>query len=112
MNSKIIKNNLSLFKDVIEQYDVYFNIVQKIYNDFDSVGNNKSFAVLQTINKEYLQLKTKFSGDSLYRAIAEILKEKLLLSANLKHFYDEDLELYIDIVLVDAFIRCKIFEKP
>lgn len=112
VNSKIIKNNLSLFKDVIEQYDVYFNIVQKIYNDFDSVGNNKSFAVLQTINKEYLQLKTKFSGDSLYRAIAEILKEKLLLSANLKHFYDEDLELYIDIVLVDAFIRCKIFKKP
>ena len=49
---------------------------------------------------------------SLYRAIAENLKEKLSLSANLKQFYDVDLELYIDIVLVDAFIRCKIFEKP
>ena len=87
-------------------------IIEVVLNERAVVGNNKSFAVLQTINKEYLQLKTKFSGDSLYRAIAEILKEKLLLSANLKHFYDEDLELYIDIVLVDAFIRCKIFEKP
>ena len=55
----------------------------------------KSFAVLQTINKEYLQLKTKFSGDSLYNAIAKNLKEKLSLSANLKQFYDEDLDLYI-----------------
>ena len=112
VNNKITKNNLFIFKDVIEQYDVYFSTIQKIYNDFDSIGNNKSFAVLQTINKEYLRLKTKFSGDSLYHAIAENLKEKLSLSANLKQFYDEDLELYIDIVLVDAFIRCKIFEKP
>ena len=112
VNNKIVKNNLSIFKDIIEQYDIYFSTVQKIYNDFDSIGNNKSFAVLQTINKEYLQLKTKFSGDSLYNAIAENLKDKLSLSANLKQFYDEDLDLYIDIVLVDAFIRCKIFEKP
>lgn len=112
VSNKIVKNNLSIFKDIIEQYDVYFSTVQKIYNDFDSIGNNKSFAVLQTINKEYLQLKTKFSGDSLYNAIAENLKDKLSLSANLKQFYDEDLDLYIDIVLVDAFIRCKIFEKP
>lgn len=112
VNNKIVKNNLSVFKDIIEQYDVYFSTVQKIYNDFDSIGNNKSFAVLQTINKEYLQLKTKFSGDSLYNAIAKNLKGKLSLSANLKQFYDEELDLYIDIVLVDAFIRCKIFEKP
>lgn len=54
VNNKITKNNLSIFKDVIEQYDVYFSTIQKIYNDFDSIGNNKSFAVLQTINKEYL----------------------------------------------------------
>ena len=112
VSNKIIKNKISVFKDVVEQYAIYFNTVQKIYNDFDSIGKNKSFAVLQTINKEYLQLKDEKSGDLLYTAIAERLKDKLSLSANLKQFYDEDLDLYIDIVLVDAFIRCKIFEKP
>lgn len=112
LENKITKNNLSVFKGVIEQYDVYYNVVQKIYNEYDALGNNKSFAVLQTINKVYLQLKPQFSGDLLYSAIVENLKEKLSLSANLKQFYTEDLELYVDIILVDAFIRCKIFEKP
>ena len=112
IDNKIIKNNLAVFKDVIEQYDIYFSVVQKIYNEFDKMGNNKSYAVLQTIRKEYLELKSKFSGDELYKAIAQNIKEKLSLSANLKQFYDDDLELYVDIILVDAFIKCKIFEKP
>lgn len=112
IDNKIIKNNLAVFKDVVEQYDVYFNVVQRIYDEFDIMGNNKSYAVLQTIRKEYLELKSKFSGDELYKAIAQNIKEKLSLSANLKQFYDDDLELYVDIILVDAFIKCKIFEKP
>lgn len=112
IENKIIKNNLSVFKDVIEQYDVYFSIVQKIYDEFDKMGKNKSYAVLQAIRKEYIELKSKFSSDELYKAIARNIKEKLSLSANLKQFYDDDLELYIDIILVDAFIKCKIFEKP
>lgn len=112
IDNKIKKNNIAVFKDIIEQYDVYFYVVQRIYNEFDKMGNNKSYAVLQTIRKEYLELKTKFSGDELYKAIAQNVKEKLSLSANLKQFYDDDLELYVDIILVDAFIKCKIFEKP
>lgn len=112
IDNKIIKNNLDVFKEVVEQYDVYFYVVQRIYNEFDTMGNNKSYAVLQTIKKEYLELKSKFSGDELYKAIAQNIKDKLSLSANLKQFYDDDLELYVDIILVDAFIKCKIFEKP
>ncbi len=87
-------------------------VVQRIYDEFDKMGNNKSYAVLQTIRKESLELKSKFSGDELYKAIAQNIKDKLSLSANLKQFYDDDLELYVDIILVDAFIKCKIFEKP
>ena len=112
IDNKIIKNNLAVFKEVVEQYDVYFYVVQRIYNEFDTMGNNKSYAVLQTIRKEYLELKSKFSGDELYKAIAQNIKDKLSLSANLKQFYDDDIELYVDIILVDAFIKCKIFEKP
>lgn len=112
IDKKIAKNNLGVFKDIIEQYDVYFSVVQKIYDEFDKLGKNKSYAVLQTIRKEYLKLKQKYSGDDLYKAIATNIKGKLTLSANLKQFYDDDMELYVDIILVDAFIKCKIFEKP
>ena len=112
IENKIIKNNLVVFKDVIEQYDVYFLIVQKIYDEYDKGGKNKSYAVLQAIRKEYLILKPKYTGDDLYKAIAQNIKSKLAFSANLKQFYDDDLELYVDIILVDAFIKCKIFEKP
>ena len=112
VDKKIIKNNLSVFKNIIEQYDVYCITIDKIYNAYDKMGNNKSLAVLHTINKEYLSLKAKYTGDDLYQAIAGNIKVKLLLSANLKQFNEEDLELYVDIILVNAFIRCKIFEKP
>ena len=51
IDNKIIKNNLAVFKEVVEQYDVYFYVVQRIYNEFDTMGNNKSYAVLQTIKR-------------------------------------------------------------
>lgn len=112
IDKKIRKNNLNIFKDIIEQYDVYFFVVQKTYDEYDKLGKNKSYAVLQTIRKEYLTLKQKYSGDDLYKAIAINIKKKLSLSANLRPFNDDDMELYVDIILVDAFIKCKIFEKP
>ena len=112
IDRKIIKNNLSVFKDIIEEYDVYYSTVQRIYDDYDRMANNKSYAVLQTINREYLNLKSQYSGDDLYRAIAYNIKARLSTSANLNEFNDDELELYVDIILVDAFIRCKIFEKP
>lgn len=112
IDRKIIKNSLSVFKDVIEQYDVYYTTVQRIYDDYDRMANNKSYAVLQTINREYLFLKSQYHGDDLYKAIAENIKTRLSSSANLNNFNDDEIELYVDIILVDAFIRCKIFEKP
>lgn len=112
IDSKIIRNNLSVFKDVIEEYDVYYTTVQRIYDDYDRMANNKSYAVLQTINREYLNLKSQHCGDDLYKAIAHNIKERLAMSANLNEFNDDEVELYVDIILVDAFIRCKIFEKP
>ena len=112
IEKKIEKNNLISFKNIIEQYNIHFSTVQKIYDEYDLMGKNKSYAVLQTINKEYLEQKKLYSGDPLYEVISQKIKQKLLSSANLQKFYDEDLNLYIDIILVDAFIRCKIFEKP
>lgn len=112
IDRKIIRNNLSVFKEIIGQYDVYHTTVQKIYDDYDQMANNKSYAVLQTINREYIHLKSQYQGDDLYKAIAENIKGRLSMSANLNDFNDDDLELYVDVILVDAFIRCKIFEKP
>ena len=112
IEKKIIKNNLSVFKDIIAQYSVYYTTIQKVYDEYDKIGKNKSMAVLHTINKEYLSNKEKFNGDSLYNEIAKNIKKKLSLSSNLEQFNENALELYVDIVLVDSFIRCKIFEKP
>lgn len=112
IDNKISINNLDEFKSVINNYKIYNSTVQNIYDDFDKEGANKSFAVLQKINKEYEKLKSNYSGDELYRIIAHNLKEQLLQSSNLDSMYDDDLELYVDIILVDAFIRCKIFKKP
>lgn len=112
LDDKVKINNINIFRAIIEQYKSYYPIVDNIYNEYDAQGKNKSFAVLQLINREYLKLKDNHTGDSIYYALSNRLKEQLNNSANLNNFSIEDIELYIDIVLVDAFIRCKIFERP
>ncbi|MFL0131295.1 ABC-three component system protein [Tenacibaculum maritimum] len=40
------------------------------------------------------------------------MKEKIINSANFNNMPIDELELCIDVIVVDAFIRCKIFKNP
>ncbi|MAD43147.1 MAG: hypothetical protein CL623_12255 [Arcobacter sp.] len=109
---KITHNNLSSAKSLIDEYSLYYGKVNSKYTEFDNMGNNKSNSVLAAIKREYLKLKNSSTDDEVFFATASAILNKISESANYIQIPIDELELCIDILIVDAFIRCKIFENP
>jgi len=109
---KITHNKLISARDVIEEYKIHYFRVDKIYKEFDKNGKNKSNSVLASIRRDYLRLKTKTNPDDIFEQLTEKTIGKVIKSVNYVQIPIDELELCIDILVVDAFIRCKIFENP
>jgi hypothetical protein len=109
---KIDYNNLDRVKGIIEEYCFFYDKVNSKYSEFDSFGSNKSNSVLATIKREYLKLPDSGNSDELFFKITGNLKDIVLKSANYENMPIDELDLSIDILVVDAFIRCKIFKNP
>ena len=112
VDRKISFNELVNSRSIIEEYRVYYKKVDEKYSEFDQQGLNKSYSVLRSISKEYLKLKGSGSADEIFETVIERTKDKVLESANFIEIPIDELELCVDILVVDAFIRCKIFENP
>jgi hypothetical protein len=112
IDRKITHNNLNSAKIIIDDYSLHYSRVDKIYTEFDSQGSNKSSSVLSTIRQEYAKLKRNLTDDELFFNIVSKVQEKVLNSSNYTSIPFDELELCINILVVDAFIRCKIFENP
>ena len=113
IEEKIVFNGLNRWKIDISEMATYSSKVGKIYATFDAEGQNKSNAVLHSLGKAYQKLKDSFSGDELF----DKLLEKVYMDVDgdsccNESITKEQLEYNISIVLVDAFMRCKIFERP
>lgn len=112
VDRKITFNELDRSRSIIEEYCVYYKKVDEKYSEFDQQGVNKSYSVLRSISKEYMRLKGKGSSDEIFEEVIERTKNKVLESANFVEIPIDELDLCVDILVVDAFIRCKIFENP
>lgn len=112
---KIEHNELKITKSIIGQYKIYHPGLDKKYSEFDNAGYNKSLSVLQLINTIYIDscvTNKDQDSDFIFLQILEKVKEKVLISANYIKIPIDELDLCINIIVVDAFIRCKIFENP
>lgn len=111
IEAKISFNNLSIYtKDAIDQYKIYYINVQEIYSEYARQGKTKSMAVLQKLHRIYVSLKSQASGDDLFIAIKnEIINQIDNKNNNLSQ---EQLEMCVEMLMVHAFMECKIFEKP
>ncbi|PKP61324.1 MAG: hypothetical protein CVT88_00370 [Candidatus Altiarchaeales archaeon HGW-Altiarchaeales-1] len=108
---KITFNELKNARDTIKEYCVYYRKVDEKYTEFDNRGVNKSNSVLASIKREYLKFKDK-DADSIFLSVIDSVKNKVLNSSNFEQIPIDELELCVDILVVDAFVRCKIFENP
>jgi hypothetical protein len=112
IDRKISHNKLNSAITIIDDYSAHYGRVDKIYTEFDSLGSNKSSSVLSTIRQVYAKTKGSLSDDQLFFEVISKVQEKVLNSSNYTSIPFDELELCINILVVDAFIRCKIFENP
>jgi len=109
---KISHNNLVKAKKNIEKYSVYHNRLDKIYSEFDLNGVNKSLSVIEKISRVYIKNQNIRNEDELFFHVLDEVSRIVLESANFIEIAIDELELCVDILVVDAFIRCEIFENP
>jgi len=112
IEKKITVNDLKSRSEIIREYSVYHAKLDQKYSEFDSMGVNKSMSVLASIRKLYLDFKNKNDADTIFSLVIDGVIEKVLNSNNFQQIPIDELELCVDILVVDAFIRCKIFENP
>lgn len=112
IDRKIDFNSLNTSKEVINDYKYSHHIVDKIYSEFDKSGCNKSISVLNTIKGEYTNHSSKLTGDELFNLVISNISERILQSSNFEKIPQEEMEMCVGILVVDAFIRCKIFKNP
>lgn len=113
IEDKIKFNKLENVREFIDEYKIYYYKIDEIYNEFDKEGKNKSYSLLQSFKREYIKLKNagKDSSTIFYEIINNAI-ETVLNSSNYDKIAFEELETCIYILVVDAFVRCKIFENP
>jgi|SRR5690554_5864947 len=112
IDRKISHNQLKKAKYLIEEYSLYHGKVDSKYSEFDRMGSNKSSSVLAKIKREYINAKDSGSPDDEFFLVIDVLKNEVIKSVNYLQTPIDELELCIDILVVDAFIRCKIMESP
>lgn len=125
IDEKIEYNGLVKFRPIIEAHSVYASELSAIYDEFYRVGDSTPQKVLRAVNGVYLLKKgallrgdlsienVRSHADELIEGVQDELLERLELSPNMdSELPFEDVDFALSIILVDAFIRCKILEAP
>lgn len=113
IEEKINYNNLNGVRELIDDYKIFSVKLSQKYTEFDRGGRNKSTSILQIIRKQYVKLKNeKKNSEEIFYGVVENIMKIIEESANYKKLPFEELEMCVDILVVDAFMRCKIFENP
>ncbi|MBS5832909.1 ABC-three component system protein [Ureaplasma parvum] len=113
IKEKMEFNNLIDVRNIIDDNKIYYTKLDTIYSEFDKQGQNKSFSVFKQIRRFYFEYKNKgLSSSEIFHKIIEKLISFVSESNNYQELSFEELSCCIDIIVVDAFIRCKIFENP
>ena len=107
---KIEFNDLISAQPTIDDYKVYYSKLDEKYSEFDKQGANKSLSVLSVIRKQYNKLIV--NTEELFFSIIDNVVELIKGSKNYVEIPYEELEMCVSILVVDAFIRCKIFKNP
>lgn len=113
INKKIEFNQLDLVKDLIDDYKIYYSKLNEKYSEFDKAGVNRSLSVFRVIKKQYTELEPTVSKPhELFYKIIENVINIVVDSKNYNEMPYEELEMCVCIIVVDAFVRCKIFKNP
>ena len=113
IEDKINYNNLNGVRELINDYKIFNVKLDQKYAEFDREGINKSTSILQIIRRQYIKLRNeKKDSEEIFYGVVENIIKIIEESSNYRVLPFEELEMCVDILVVDAFMRCKIFENP
>ena len=113
IEDKINYNNLNGVRELINDYKIFNVKLNQKYAEFDREGINKSTSILQIIRRQYIKLRNeKKDSEEIFYGVVENIIKIIEESSNYRVLPFEELEMCVDILVVDAFMRCKIFENP
>ena len=99
-------------RHIIQDYGIFQYKVDGIYAAFDKEGSNRSIFVLSKIRRIYTSYMDELDGDALFNKIRDCVRQEVYKSPNRGDLTKDAIEFCSDVLIVDAFIRCKIFENP
>jgi transcriptional regulator NrdR family protein len=112
VDRKILFNQLDATEILIEEHKIHYLRINKIYSDFDKSGVNKSLSILNGIRDEYISIDKNHTSDKIFLKIIDKVVLRIQNSLNYTPMAYEELQMCVQILVVDAFIRCKIFKNP
>lgn len=122
IEEKINYNEIKRNRYLINDYKVFYTKVNSVYRELESQGSFKRDKLLRNIYRLYLKTKGKYTEKSVTPIddirknsdnIIEDIENELLELVKLDgDFYHEDIIYGVSIIMVDAFMRCKILEEP
>lgn len=118
---KIEYNSVKEYKYIIEEYSKYYGKLNSLYSELERQGSFKKEKLLKVIRNLYLRIKGEIVGgeenefELIQQNADRILKEveeKLWELIDKNQSNEDDIFIAIPIIVVDAFMRCKILEEP
>lgn len=122
IGKKIEYNHIQEYKYLIEEYKIYVGKIDSLYNELEKSGSFKKEKLLRKIRNLYLKIKGEYIASSenepeiIQNYSDEIIKKIEIslyeeIDKTLTQINDDAL-IAVPIIMVDAFMRCKILEKP
>jgi len=112
IEDKISHNQLNTAATIIQEHAVLQPRIGNIYKLFDQQGANRSLSILGKIRSLYIKQKILLGSDDVFFMICDQVIEIIQASSNYQPIPIEELDYCVQLLIVDAFIRCKIFESP
>lgn len=118
---KIKFNSIKRNKSLIREYSEFFPKINAIYNELESQGSFRKERLLRNIKMLYSRIKGKYILDSdngieiIQRNadnIFEDVENQLLEMIDNAITGKDEIAFAVPVILVDAFMRCKILENP
>lgn len=122
ITEKLTFNNVVRSRALIEEYKVWYTQVSEVYDVLEEQGSFKKEKLLRNVRQVYLTVKGRYVGASqdpmaIVRQhaddiIDEVLEELYATLEGTMTNCPEDTAFAVSVLMVDAFMRCKILEFP
>lgn len=119
ISGKIEYNGLKRNKYVVDEYYKLYTIgLHNLYDELEKFGTIKKSVVLNRIQHFYLEAKGKYTDGSITDIrmksdnIFDDVVDNVCKLVTDSHLDESEIFLAVQIVVVDAFVDCKVLEKP